>query len=242
MILDDLISGLNADAPVRQVIVGAFWTAVVSRYCGLASTTIAPEYQHGQLQVADAGRLAEKSARELASLAKSASLLEATIGLAAINSLIEVDEGQCAELNAGDFLKERGRGKRVAVVGHFPFVLQLRQTAAELWVLELRPKQGDLPADQADVVLPQADIVAITGTAFINHTIDDLLRLCRPDSLVMVLGPTTPLSPVLFDHGIDIISGTRVVDVDQALRYVSEGATFRQIRGTRLLTMRRDGI
>lgn len=223
------------------VFVGAFWTAVVSRYCGLASTTITPEYQHGQQQVAEAGQLAERSARELASLAKSPRLLEATIGLAAINSLIEVDERQCVELNAGDFLLEQGRGKRVAVVGHFPFVPQLRQAAAELWVLELRPKPGDLPADQADVVLPRADIVAITGTTFINHTIDGLLKLCRSDSLVMVLGPTIPLSPVLFEYGIDMLSGTRVVDVDQALRYVSQGATFRQIRGTRLVTMRREG-
>jgi hypothetical protein len=56
---------------------------------------------------------------------------------------------------------------------------------------------------------------------------------------VVVLGPSTPLSPVLFDYGVDVVSGTRVVDVDVALRCLSEGATFHQIRGVRLLTMER---
>jgi uncharacterized protein (DUF4213/DUF364 family) len=65
------------------------------------------------------------------------------------------------------------------------------------------------------------------------------LGLCRPDSLVIVLGPTTPLSPVLFDYGVDIVSGTLVVDPELALRCLSEGATFRQMRGVRLLTMQR---
>jgi len=127
----------------------------------------------------------------------------------------------------------------VALVGHFPFVPALRETAGRLWVLELRPHPGDVGAEEAEAVLPQADIVAITGSAFINHSLEGLLGLCRPESFVMVLGPTTPLSPVLFDHGVDVISGTRVVDPELALRCVSEGATFRQIRGVRLLTMER---
>jgi hypothetical protein len=36
-----------------------------------------------------------------------------------------------------------------------------------------------------------------------------------------------------------VIAGTRVVEPDLALRCLSEGATFRQIRGVRLLTMER---
>lgn len=43
----------------------------------------------------------------------------------------------------------------------------------------------------------------------------------------MVLGPSTPLSPVLFDHGVTFISGARVVDEVSALRTVGQGATFR---------------
>ena len=238
-ILDDLIGSLSGDAPAREVRVGRFCTAVWSRVCGLASTGGLGDHEHGVTFVQDAGRLAGRSARELAGLAHSDSPLEAGIGMAAINSLLEIDEALCREVNAGDLLIERGRGKKVALVGHFPFVPALREAAARLWVLELRPQPGDVGAEEAASVVPQVDIVAITGSAFINHTLEGLLGLCRPESFVMVLGPTTPLSPVLFDYRVDIISGTRVVDPELALRCLAEGATFRQIRGIRLLTMQR---
>jgi hypothetical protein len=88
--------------------------------------------------------------------------------------------------------------------------------------------------------VPQADVVGITGTAFINHTIEHLLALCRPDAYVVVLGATAPLSPVLFDYGVDAISGTKVIEPEVALRHVGQGATFRQTRGTRRLTLEKE--
>jgi hypothetical protein len=52
----------------------------------------------------------------------------------------------------------------------------------------------------------------------------------------MLLGPSTPLSPFLFDFGANIISGTRVVDENAVLRTVGQGAAFRQVEGVKLLT------
>jgi hypothetical protein len=127
----------------------------------------------------------------------------------------------------------------VAIVGHFPFVERVRQAADVCWVLELRPRPGDLSAAQAKELLPQADVVALTGTSLLNHTFDDLIALCRPEAYVVLLGASAPLSPVLLDRGVDAVSGTKVVDVPAALRAVGEGATFRQIPGKRLLTMTR---
>ncbi|HSQ16074.1 MAG TPA: DUF364 domain-containing protein, partial [Anaerolineales bacterium] len=88
--------------------------------------------------------------------------------------------------------------------------------------------------------IPQADVVAITSSALINHTLDDLLALCRPEALVMMLGPSTPLSPLLFNHGVDILSGSLVVDESAVMRTVGQGASFQQVEGVRLLTFRRD--
>ncbi len=80
--------------------------------------------------------------------------------------------------------------------------------------------------------------MSLTGTAFINHTIEDLLGFCR-DSYVVLTGPTSPLSPSLFDFGISAICGTQVVSVDDVERLVMQAAIFKQIRrqGVRLLTM-----
>jgi uncharacterized protein (DUF4213/DUF364 family) len=238
-----LLDNLEADVPVRQVLVGAFWTAVVLSAnpprCGLAST-IRPTAHPSGYPVPDAGWLLERTGRELAGLLRSSNTLEASIGMAAFNALLEVDEAICTEINAREVILEHGAGQRVAIVGHFPFVKQVRQAAAECWVLELHPRPGDLPAVRATDVLPQADVVALTGTSLINHTFDDLIGLCRPDAFVALLGGSAPLSPVLFDRGIDTISGTRVVDVPVVLRAVGQGATFRQIPGKRLLTMMRE--
>jgi uncharacterized protein (DUF4213/DUF364 family) len=238
-ILDELLSTLNFEADVSDIRQGPLQTAVVTRYCGLASTPRERGHHQDTAPIKEAGTLMGKSALEIAQMAYSSSLLEAAIGMAAINSLLEVDEGRCVALNAGDLLAEKGRGKKVAVIGHFPFVSQLRQVIKELWVLEQHPREGDLTESETETLVPQADVVAITGMTFTNHTIEGLLSLCRPEAYVIILGPTAPLSPVLFNYGVDAVSGTKVVDPETVLRGVSQGATFRQLRGIQLLTMKR---
>jgi uncharacterized protein (DUF4213/DUF364 family) len=234
-ILDNLLSFMTDDVPVRSVLVGAHWTVVCSRHCGMAATLMSGD-PHGHAQVSDAGRLHLKSVRELAKLAYSTELMEASIGMAAINSILEVDESTAREVNASEVLASRGRGKNVALIGHFPFIQQLRQTAGQLWVIEQHPAADEHPAESAVDLLPQADVVAITGSALVNHTLEGLLALCHPKATVMVLGPSTPLSPILFDYGINIISGTRVIDEAAVLRTVGQGASFRQVEGVKLLT------
>ncbi len=236
-ILDDLLASLpGGETPVQSVLVGVHWTLVCSRHCGLASTVTGHE-PHGHSRVRDVGRLEAKSARELAEFARSDNFLEASIGVAAINSLLEVNEQAATEINAIDVLVERGQGKQVALVGHFPFIPRLRQAAGRLWVIEQHPTPEEYPAQAAPDLIPQADVVALTGTALINHTLDGLLSLCRAGAEVMVLGPSTPLSPALFDHGATIISGARVIDESAARRTVSQGAAFPQVEGVRLLTL-----
>ena len=248
-LVDDLLATLKTDALVRDVRVGAFWTAVVVErperglHCGLAST---PERDkdkhHGMPVVRQAGRLLEQSALELAALARSDSQMERSIGLAAINALLLRDERAWVELNAEHVIAERGKGKDVVVIGHFPFIGRLRSRVGTLSVLELHPVgPDDLPADRAPDVIPRADVVAITSTTLVNGTFDGLVSLCNPDAFVLMLGPTTPLSPVLFDYRPDVISGTLVEDIERVLHGVSQGATFRQIRGKRLVTMHRLG-
>jgi uncharacterized protein (DUF4213/DUF364 family) len=235
-IIDELLSDLPEDEPVRTVLVGAHWTVVCSRSCGLASTVVGDK-PHGHEKVREVGSLHLKTARELAGYARSDNLLEASIGLAAINSLLEVDERHAVEINAGEVLARYGQGKNVALVGHFPFIPTLRAAAGRLWVIEQHPGAGEHSAEAAAEFIPQADVVALTGSALINHTLEGLLSLCLPQALVMVLGPSTPLSPVLFDHGATFISGTRVVDEQAVMRTVGQGAIFQQVAGIRKLTL-----
>jgi uncharacterized protein (DUF4213/DUF364 family) len=240
-ILDDLIATIDFDASVRDIRQGIFHTGVLTRHCGLAATLPRDALRQTPPLVEAPGFLLEKSARELARLAYSESLLEAAIGIATLNSLLDVDERSAAELNAADLILERGAARSVAIVGHFPFVPRVRERAEHLWVIEKNPRKGDHPEEESEQLLPRADVVAITGTALTNHSLENLLAMCSPAAFVILLGDSAPLSPVLFDYGVDAVAGTRVTDPDLALKCVSQGANFRQIRGTRRLTMMKPG-
>jgi uncharacterized protein (DUF4213/DUF364 family) len=235
------------DAPVQTVLIGTHWTAVVVEVegrwrCGLASSQQAKDNHHHGTgpAVPDAGRLHHKSGRALAKLARSNSPPEVSVGVAAINALLPPQEHAWVDLNAQTVIAERGAGKHVALVGHFPFTARLRERVEHLSVLELRPQDDDLPASAAPEIIPQADVVAITSLTLLNRTFDGLLRLCHPGTLVLMLGPTTPLSPVLFDHGVHILSGSVVTDLDAVLQTIGQGGNFRQVHraGVRLVTMR----
>ena len=235
-ILDDLIVSLRGnDFQVKNIHTCVFWTAVITKHCGLSSTfrDEGPSHDRG---VRDVGNLTQKTALELAEYAKSKSLLEASIGMATINSLIDIEESRCIEKNAFEIILEKGQERNVAIVGHFPWIPKLRERVKNLWVLEQRLREGDLPAQEAGRILPQCDVVGITGTSFINHTLEGLLSLCRKAYIVMI-GPTTPISPLLFDYGIEAICGSKVVDAEKLIRSISEGATFKEVTGVRLLTL-----
>jgi len=235
-ILDDLIVSLwGNDFQVKNFHTCVFWTAVITKHCGLSSTfrDEGPSHDRG---VRDVGNLTQKTALELAEYAKSESLLEASIGMATINSLIDIDESKCIEKNAFEIILEKGQGKNVAIVGHFPWIPKLREKVKNFWVLEQRLREGDLPAKEADRILPQCDVVGITGTSFINHTVEGLLNLCK-NAYVVLVGPTSPLSSVLFEYGIDAICGSKIIDPDQLIRSISEGATFKEVTGVKLLAL-----
>jgi uncharacterized protein len=236
-ILSDIISTLDLNAEVRDIRQGMFHTGVLTKRCGLAASLPKDALKQIPPMVREPGYLLEKSPSDLVRMAYSAGIIEAAIGMASINSLINVDEERCLELNAGDLIAEKAEDKNVVIVGHFPFLNRLKNIAKDLSVIEKNPTDGDLHERESATLLPKADVIGITGTALTNHTMDYLLSLCNPRAYVVILGDSTPLSPVLFDHGVDAVSGTLVIDSDMALRCISQGANFRQIKGIRLLTI-----
>ncbi len=246
-IIDDLLKNLPPDRPVESVHIGIKWTLVClvsgpageSPPCGLAKTVLSDDEPggHGHGSVADGGFLHLKSARELAALARSPSGPERAVGFAAINALIAPNEASIIDLNAREVLIERGRGKKAAMIGHFPFADDLRAAAETLWVLELNPAPGDLPASAAPDVLPQAEIVAVTSLTLVNDTFEDLAKLWNPAATVVLLGPSTLFSPLLFDYGVDLLCGTVITDPALAARHVMQGSSFKRMEGTRRVTM-----
>jgi uncharacterized protein (DUF4213/DUF364 family) len=244
--LDELLAALP-DGNVLDVCIGLHWTAVVVRSdgqvrCGLASTLAAPHNHSAEPDVPQAGLLHTLSALELAHMARSEQPPQASIGIAALNALLPPQPEQWRDVNAEEVIVTHGTGKTVALIGSFPFVPRLRPRVDRLFVMELQPKDNELPAEAAPDILPQADVIAITSMTLINHSLENLLKLCGPAATVLLLGPSTPLSPVLFEHGVDLLSGSVVTDIDRVLDAIKQGANFRQVHrsGVRLVTMSRN--
>ncbi len=225
--------------PTRNVTVGLHWTAVCGNKCGLAST-MAGEIQHKHLPARMVGEQEKNNLQTLAEWVLSDNLLEAGIGMAALNAALEVNTETAQPLNASAFILERGHQANVAVIGHFPFVKRLKEIAKNCWVLEKRDIAGDLPASAAPDILPKCDLVAISGTALINHSLESILKLIPPSAYTIVLGPSTPLNPIWLKNGVNTYSGTIVTDETQTLACVRQGATFKQIAGTQLVSFTKD--
>lgn len=231
------------DFPVHQVRIGLHWTAVVVEndgglQCGLASTLSGEHHHTGEAIIPDPGRMESYSALELASWIDSDIPLRRSLGCAAINALLPRQPQGWIDQNAEQAILTRSKGGKVVVIGHFPFTKTLQEQIPDFHVLELNPIADDQPASLAPDLLPEADLVAITGMTFINHTLPELLSLCKPGAYVLLLGPSTPLTPILADFGVDLLAGSSVEDIPAVLAAVSQGAIFRQVHraGVRLIT------
>jgi uncharacterized protein len=247
-VINTLFNQLLSILPEGKLItvqVGLYWNAVVVEVegetrCGLAATVNDDSHHYTtEPAITGAGRLTDIPARELANFVHSSSLPEISIGMAAINALLPRLPHLWVNLHSKEVLARLGAGRNVALVGHFPYVAELRLRVGNLWVLEQNPQDGDLPASAAAAIIPQADVLAITAMSLLNHTFDDLIALRRPGIPTLIIGPTTPLSPILFETGATILSGAVVEQPETVLRGLSQGANFHQLRqmGVRLVSM-----
>ncbi len=241
--LEALLDSLRADpeagsARLLDLRIGLYWTAVqTTRGIGIAST-LGNHKPGGALAVPGAGTLHERSPLELAAGCLSSSVTEASLGLAAVNSLLGRPPGQVSEANAEAIIRDRGQGRQVAVIGHFPFIERLRPCCSQLWVFERgsRIREGDLGADSMAELLPAAEVVAISATTLINHTLAGILELVDDGAFTLMLGPSTPMARCLLALGFDVLCGTWIsCDPLQVLAAVSQGAVLRQIPGCQRL-------
>lgn len=242
-LIQELLDAIADDSPVADLRVGLHWTVLLTANgrAGIANSNAQPHAVHGVVDVEGAGTLVGQSTRELAQMAVGNRPVERGIGVAAINALLPLPpESRLTDMNAAEVLLQRAPGKKVVVVGHFPFLDRLKEAAGELYVLELSPGPGEHPASAAPEIVPQADIAAITGSAIVNGTLETLLPLCRPEAYVLILGPSTPLHPIVLGWGVDAIASSIVVDPQTCMEYVSQGTTFRQLRGVRKVVLAKD--
>jgi hypothetical protein len=209
---------------VARVCIGLHWTVVRSRTVGMAHT-----YKTARkVEIEGSGELEGMGAAAVARRLLSWEPLEASLGTAALNSLLE-PAGEKGSVN--EIIMDRARGKTVTVIGRFPFNEDVRRVARNAHFLEMEPEKGELPSHAAEHVMPRSDVAVISATALINHSLQRLLELAS-GSYAIVLGPSTPMSKVLFKYGADVLAGVRVTDPEAVFRSVAQGAkSFGKLAG-----------
>jgi len=217
-----------------SVIIGAGYTGVSlsSGHVGLAHSLLSEQTLGCCELTKRAGCLAGSSALELARLALSWDMRSRVVGVATLNALSQLSLGSYLgriSTRVGDIVDHLTiRDDVVAVVGNMaPTVKKLRAKAKEVYVLERNLDLRDdetLPDTAAEEVIPESDVVLITGTSIVNGTVDRVLELSKNAREVALVGATAGLPPtVLFKHGATAVGTVKVTDADRAMRIIAEG-------------------
>ena len=233
IIKEALLTSLKSDgeASIHKVAAGVHLCLVQSRAAGMASVIHDPN--DGHQMITGAGHLQTLSLRELLKLIYSDNLLEASLGVATLNSALPLPNGY-DKGNAFDLIRTQAKGKNLGVVGHFHFVDRFRPEVENLWVFEKKPQGDDLDESIMDTYLPACQVLVITAQTLTNNTLGHILELA-PKAFKILLGPSAPLSTVLFDYGIDVIGGVKIINSDLVYQYIIQGAGFRQLQGIELV-------
>lgn len=215
---DELIDAVPSGPRVRRAEVLGSWVLIETEDGAVGVTS---QYGGESRPREHDGDLVGVPLRDAAALLRSWNLVEAALGGAALCAWTNTAE-RAATAGIDDLtLQGAGTafgcrladlaGKRVAVVGHFRGIEALLDGGCELRVLERLPREGDYPDTAAEYLLPESDVVLMTAATLANKTMPRLLELSA-GARTVVLGPSTPLSPVLLAHGVDCLSGTVMED------------------------------
>jgi uncharacterized protein len=244
----DILGPELDDIAVERATIGLFFTGVklTTGHAGACATPIKaiPEAvccPSSAMAMPFPGKMKGKPARVAIKEAFSDHGIRRGVGIAAVNALAEL----CWErrpnpqvellrgVDAFDANTFRPDDRTVVVGAFVPFLKELKRRGQPFLVLEKDPdtlKAEEMPfyrpAELAREIVPQADVLLVTGTTLLNDTLEDLLSWARPDARVTVVGPTVGLLPDAFlARGADYLGGVRITYPDAFLDLLAEGGS-----------------
>jgi len=246
--IPEILGSELASLVVERAVVGLFFTGVklsngTAGACATPIKTI-PEAvccPTSAMAMPFPGKLRGRPAFDLAKEAFGNHGIRRATGIAAMNALADTCWRRRphpeAELRLGIDAFDAtdiGPGDNVVVIGAFvPFLRELKRRRQPFLVLEqdaatLKAEEmpSFRPADQAPAVVPEADVLLITGTTLINDTLEGLLAAAKPAARVTMVGPTVSLLPDAFlRRGASILGTVRITEPDEFLETLAEGGS-----------------
>lgn len=238
------VSGIQLEnLKIEEVRIGAHLTAVKlsdSSY-GISSTLI-DKHCYLPKDKRDFGEFTPsningQSVTALFETEKKSSIID-TVRIAVLNAVSAklINSGKYNIVEDADpvDLIDLTQNKTITIVGAFQsYINKISATSNKLYVLELnknafREEQLKyyVPAENYKYIIPQSDIVIITGLTLVNGTIDGLLDTVSPNTQVIVTGHSSSLIPdFLFNNKVNLIGATRLLNTDLLFSVVSECGT-----------------
>jgi len=165
------------------------------------------------------GKQALESAVELLS---STETLRRAVGMACLKSLLPVP-GDVIAGNAIGMVEAAAARVPTCFIGYFKEGAEWREMGRPVNIVELFPRPGDIHWNDAEEVLSKAQIVLMSGLTVVNETLAAVIRRTPAAKVRVMMGPTVPPSPVLFDCGLDLLGVTLVSDMALMARYAELG-------------------
>lgn len=148
--------------------------------------------------------------------------LRRAVGMACLKSLLPVPEDAFSG-NAIPMIEAVAKDVPTCFIGYFKEAAEWREMGRPVQIVELFPRPGDIHWNDADEVLGSARIVLMSGLTVVNETLSAVIRRSPSACIRIMMGPTVPPSPVLFDCGIDMLGVTLVSNMELMARYAELG-------------------
>lgn len=222
--------------PIERITLGQVWTVCQTGRddtirSGLAMTPAQPSRT---LQWP--GTLVGQALKDIAVWINQWEPYQATVGMAAINcsinSVISKPQGivldvqsSAANLTVFEHFLPQIKNKKVVVIGHYPGIERYVEQYGWI-VLERNPVSGDYPDPASEFIIPNADWVFLSASTIVNKTFPRLAELAS-SAITVLMGPSTPWLPELYQFGIDYLAGVEVVDSNRLYQTACEGGGVR---------------
>jgi len=233
---------------VDDLVIGVFFTGVKlsTGHAGVAFTPISeiPEAvccPTTAARMPQAGKLERGPVSEILPYSLDANVLKSAIGVATVNALSqgilespgETDYQVVKDLDGFDLLEIQAK-ETVSLIGAFgPYIRRLKMMGNPFFIIEKNPQtlRADemkyfRPESQMVSTLERSDVLIMTGTAIVNHTIDSILQSINRGKRTAIIGPTASMVPdAFFERGVQVMAGIRIFAPDLMIKILKQGGS-----------------
>jgi len=242
------LGGRFAELTVERVVIGIFFTGVKlsNGSGGLCFTPIKEIPQAvccpSSLRALPwSGKFRGRPVTDFFEALFDTSPMKRAIGIAIVNAMSascwEQDPPKVYSVERGqDALETIGipDDANVVVIGALvPILLRLKKRGKPFSIIEMDPRtlKADempfwVPVERTAEVVRKADLLVITGTSLLFHSLEPILAWAKPETQIIVVGPTASMLPeAFFRRGVTVLGGDLVRRPDDLLDILSEGGS-----------------